>query len=301
MTQSVKISIGLFCIQRLLEGDFSRVLALASMLDRKGVDQVSISDHLAISGDGLAKYHNRFPMGIGEPWYEPISTMSAIAAVTGRLRLSTSVLIAPLRSAVLLAKQVATLDVLSNGRVDIGLGVGWQQEEYDASGLSFAGRFRYLEEQVAACRQLWSGVPESFHGAHVRFDNMVALPRPIQSDGVPVWLGLSATPRNIARIGRFGDGWIANVFDADQIAAAVTAIRAAFAAEGRDPGLLQVRAGLGPVRRADGTVDLDASFAAAPRLKAAGVTVIEVTPFFFLRPGDAIEPLIDRAVALKDR
>jgi probable F420-dependent oxidoreductase len=295
----LRISVGLFCIQRLLNGDFGRVLGLASMLDRKGVDQISISDHVAISGDGLAKYHNRFPMGIDEPWYEPIAVLSAVAAVTLRMRLSTSVLIGPLRSAVLLAKQVATLDVLSRGRVDIGLGVGWQREEYDASGLSFEGRFRYLEEEVAACRQLWSGSPESFHGRHISFDNLIALPRPVQPS-VPIWLGLSPSPRNIARIARIADGWVANIVDPDQIAAAIAAIRQAMTAEGRDPDRLEVRAALAPARRSDGSVDLDASFAAAPRLRAAGVTVIEVSPFFFCRNGDDIDALVDRAVALKD-
>src|SRR5580658_9400918 len=99
MAADVRIGFGLFCIRRLLGDDFRRVIALVEMFDRKGVDQISLSDHIAISGDGLAKYHNRFPLGIEEPWYEPISVLSAAAAVTNRLRLSTGVLIGPLRSA----------------------------------------------------------------------------------------------------------------------------------------------------------------------------------------------------------
>jgi probable F420-dependent oxidoreductase len=290
---------GLFCIQRLFAGDYARVLDLARTAEAKGIDQVSIPDHVAISGDGVQKYHNRFPMGVEEPWYEPVSVLSAIAGVTSRLRLSTSIFIAPLRPAVLLAKQLATLDVLSRGRVEIGLGVGWQEEEYEASGLSFADRFAYLDEQVRAMRLLWRDAPASFEGRHVRFSNLYSLPFPVKRS-IPVWLGLAPTPIGSRRIAELGDGWLPNMFDPVQIAAGVKTIREAFLAKGRDPDTLEVRAGLGPVRREDGTVDLDASFAAAPRLVEAGVTMIEVSPFFFCREAGQIDELLERAAALKN-
>ena len=111
------------------------LLDVAKAADDAGVDRLVVSDHVVL-GPNLDAYRwGRFPTGPEAPWHEPLTCLTAFAAVTERVRLSTGILIAPLRRAPLLAKTVATLDVVSGGRVDLGVGVGWQREEYDAVGL----------------------------------------------------------------------------------------------------------------------------------------------------------------------
>ncbi len=299
MGTPVSTCLGLFRIQHFYDGDYRQVLALAAKADRLGIDQITLPDHIAISGDGVKNYHNRYPMNVEEPWYEPISVLSAIAGVTERIRLSTGVFIAPLRPAVLLAKQLATLDVLSHGRVDIGIGVGWQKEEYEAQNMVFAERFAYLDEQIQAMRALWTETPASFHGKHIDFTNFYSYPQPWQKGGIPIWLGVAPSKISSVRVAKVAAGWLPNVFDVTVIAEGVAAVRAACTAIGRDPDTLAVRAGLGPVRREDGSVDLDATFAMVPKLIAAGVTVIQADPMFLCSRRDEIDGMLERLAAVK--
>src|SRR5580704_15075684 len=130
----VKVSIGVIGMERLYGGDFSRLVEAARQADEAGIDMLSITDHV-VMGEHLENYpYGPFPMPLDYPWFEPMTVLSAVAAVTRNIRLSTGILISPLRPAVLLAKQLATLDVMSRGRVTIGLGIGCQREEYAASG-----------------------------------------------------------------------------------------------------------------------------------------------------------------------
>ncbi len=191
----VKVAVATYGLQKWFGGDFAAVVDLMRQADEKGIDQVSITDHV-VMGEHVENYpYGHFYNPLDFPWYEPIAVLSAIAAVTRTMRLSTGVLIAPLRSAVLLAKQIATLDVLSRGRVDIGLGLGWQKEEYDASGIPWEGRYTRLEEQIRVCRTLWADAPAGFAGKTVEFDRIHAYPRPVQRD-LPVWFGIAPTDRN---------------------------------------------------------------------------------------------------------
>ena len=107
----------------------------------------------------------KFPVPPDAPWFEPLTMLTAIAAVTTRVRLATGILIAPLRPAAFLAKQVATLDQISGGRVDLGVGTGWQREEYDAQGLAFEQRGQLLDDTLAACTVLWRDTPAAFDDA----------------------------------------------------------------------------------------------------------------------------------------
>jgi probable F420-dependent oxidoreductase len=298
MAHSVKVGLGLYYIQKLLGDDYSHAIALAKEADRRGLDQVSLADHLAISAQGVGRYPDRYPMPADDPWVEPVSVLSAIAAVTERIRLS-CLMIAPLRPALLLAKQLATLDVISHGRLDLGVGVGWQEEEYAACGQSFEHRFSYFDEQIAACRALWQDAPACFKGRHIQFEDLYCLPSPLQTSGIPVWMGFSPTERSFERIAKLGDGWIPASMDPSVIAAGVAGLHDAFVRHGRNPKTLEVRAPLAPIARADGSIDLDASFDAVSTYVAAGVTLIEIAPFFFCRHADEIPHLLDRMVALK--
>ncbi|HEV3114087.1 MAG TPA: TIGR03619 family F420-dependent LLM class oxidoreductase [Candidatus Binataceae bacterium] len=232
------------------------------------------------------------------PWYDPITVLSAIAGVTRRIRLSAGVLVAPVRPAVLLAKQLATLDVLSRGRVEIGIGVGWQKAEYDASGIPFKGRYKRMEEQIEVCRLLWSTAPADYRGESVSFEHIHAWPRPVQQR-IPFWFGLAPSERNFARIAEYGDGWVPMEQDSGKLAAHIKNLRAAFAAAGRDPAQAGVRSGPRAVMGSDGRPDLDATLASITEYEKAGVNVIEMQPRIWCAGPDDLERFFDKIVAVK--
>src|SRR5512143_374692 len=134
------LSLGLPAFAKPPAGGWRSILELAQAAEAAGVDRIVVPDHVAMGTHTEEYSWGRFPVPPEAPWVEPLTVLSAIAAVTDRLRLATGILIAPLRPAALLAKTVATLDVLSNGRVDLGVGTGWQREEFDAVGRRFEDR-----------------------------------------------------------------------------------------------------------------------------------------------------------------
>ena len=192
-----------------LAADWRRLLDLARTAEDAGADRLVVVDHVLMGTHADEQYHwskRPFPPP-DTPFLEPLSSLGAVAAVTHRVRLSTRILIAPLRPAALLAKSVATLDVLSGGRMELGVGVGWQREEYDAQGLDWSKRGELLTDTMGACRALWSGSPCSFRSASVTFEDVYCAPRPIQSR-LPVWFGGVLHSKNLARLADLGDGWI---------------------------------------------------------------------------------------------
>jgi probable F420-dependent oxidoreductase len=188
--------------------------------------------------------------------------------VTSRVRLATGVLIAPLRPAALLAKTIGTLDTVSGGRVDLGVGTGWQPEEYDAMGLSFDERAQRLDDTIGACRELWSSLPASYSSANATFSDTYCAPQPVQ-ERLPIWFAGALTKRNLTRIVELGDGWI------PIMGASLNDIRdgAARIVEATDRQIV-VQAPLPMVVAADGSRDPVASMAHAPSLVEAGVTDI---------------------------
>lgn len=299
----MKIGLNLMGAERLFGGAFAPVLDLAALADRSGIDLISTCDHLGFDGTVHAdriRTHG-FPYPIEQPWLEPISFLSAVAAVTKRARLSVFVLVAPLRPALLLAKQLATLDVISGGRVTMCFGVGWQKAEYDAANMQFEGRFGHLEEIVRACRALWSEAPARFAGERIRFENFHSLPHPVQGARLPVLLGFAPTDRNFERIARVGDGWAVNPVDLPTFAERVAALRRIVAAHGRDPATLEIEAQFAPVRNSDGTIDYAATEASAKDWAAAGATTLSPLLISFCQSADEIDRFLDWALQLKQR
>jgi probable F420-dependent oxidoreductase len=301
----MKVAINVYGLDTWFGGDTRSVIDLVRLAEAKGVDQVNMGEHVAI-GEVQDEYpFGKFAAPLDFPWNEPIALLSAIAAATSRIRLSTGVLITPLRPAVLLAKQLATLDVLSRGRVDIGFGVGWHKAEYDAAGVDFADRAAHMEEQARVCKLLWSTAPASFEGRYVRFQRLYSLPFPVQPGGIPIWFGVSPGRRNLERIAELGDGWMPLGLDQTQTAEGVRRIKALMTARGRDPDRLTVRHLLMPVQhsdalfRSEGLADQEAALAAAPGWIAAGATMIEMFPSMFCRGPEQFEGFIDRLVGLK--
>jgi probable F420-dependent oxidoreductase len=297
----VKISIGVLGVERFYGGDFARITDLARLADDAGIDMFSITDHV-VMGEHVENYpYGQFPLPLTYPWFEPMTVLPAVAAVTNRIRLSTGVLISPLRPAVLLAKQLATLDVLSRGRVTIGIGLGWQKEEYDAAGVPWEGRYTRMDEQVAVCKLLWSNAPASFHGKTVSFDDIHAFPRPVQAGGIPIWFGLKPTERNFTRIAEFGDGWVPMERDPDVLAAHIAELRAAFVTKGRDPSKLEVRVGIRPTPApGQDRPDLDATLASLPAVVAAGATTLEFLPSAWCKTADELPGFFARLTAWRD-
>jgi len=291
----VTICIGLYGLQEWFEGDLAPVVDLVALADRKGIDQINVPDHI-LMGEATDKYpYGKFVTAPDYPWFEPLTFLAAIAGATERIRLSTGILIAPLRPAAVLAKQVATLDVLSRGRVDLGLGVGWQREEYLACGVPFEARYSLLDEQLRVCRLLWSQAPASFSGEFIEFDRIYSKPFPVQRR-LPVMLGLVPLPKNVARMAEHGDGWVPLLENPAQIKAGVTALREAFHARGRDPRELKVRAVPQFEFRADGMADLDATLAKIPILVEAGATAVELYACMYCRGPEEFESFCDRLV-----
>jgi probable F420-dependent oxidoreductase len=295
----IKVAVGTYGIENLFRGDFRQVIETVQIADRMGLDQMVITDHV-VMGERTDRYpYGKFPVPPEYPWFEPMTTMAVIAGATKNIRVSTSVMIAPLRPAVLLAKQAATLDVLSGGRLDLGVGTGWQREEYEASGIPFEDRGRRLEDQLRACRVLWREAPASFESETVSFEKVYCRPAPAQEGGVPLWLGLAPTPVNCRRIAEFGTGWIPINPHPAAITDGVTRIRAAFEAAGRDPAELRVRALLQTRVGEDGAPDLEKSLATLDRSVAAGVTHIEILPYLFVQSAEQLAPLLERIARIK--
>jgi probable F420-dependent oxidoreductase len=261
-------------------GGWQPILDLARAADAAGVDRLLVSDHV-VFGENLEAYGRREsggveggrqPTGPDGHWLEPLTTLSVIAGLTSRIRLGTNILIAALRRPVVLAKSAATLDVLSGGRLDLGVGIGWQREEYEAAGLDFGKRGRLLDHTLEICQTLWRDQRASVDMPGLAFDAIHMMPKPLQPDGVPVWVSGRINDRVVARLARFGRGWIPWGEDANDLAESIPRMFDALAKTGRDPTGLQVAGTLPVVRRDDKSADLDATMARLPPLVDAGVT-----------------------------
>jgi probable F420-dependent oxidoreductase len=261
-------------------GGWDHVFDIARAADMAGVDRIVVSDHV-VFGEHLEAYGQperggveggRQPTGPDGHWLEPLTVLTAVAAQTDRVRLGTYILLAALRRPVVLAKQLATLDVLSHGRVDLGVGIGWQREEYEAAGLDFGARGRLLDESLEICRTLWREPRASYASAELRFDAIHMMPKPVQAGGVPVWGSGRCNPRVARRLARFGSGWIPWGEDAADPVTAIPRMRDEVDRAGGDAAKLMVLAPL-PVRRQEnGSLDVGAVRDRLPALVAAGVT-----------------------------
>jgi probable F420-dependent oxidoreductase len=264
-------------------GGWDHLLDRARAADDAGVDRIVVSDHVAY-GENLEAYGRpelggtvggRQPTGPDGHWLEPLTLLSVIAGLTSRVRLGTAVLLAALRRPVVLAKTAATLDVLSGGRLDLGVGVGWQREEYDAAGLSFDHRGRLLDHTLEVCQALWRHSPATIDTPELRFDAIHSRPAPLQPGGVPIWVSGTVNGRVVERVARFGLRWITWGDAMADPVGGVTAMRTALAERGHDPTDLQVLGTLPVVVDAD-RPDVPATMASVPAMVEAGITDFRV-------------------------
>jgi probable F420-dependent oxidoreductase len=218
---------------------------LARLAEAAGFDSVFAIDHVAMPDAYASTYPyapgGRLPGPQFDAMPDPLIWMAFAAAATTRLRLMTGVIILPLRNPLVLAKQVATLDHMSGGRIELGIGVGWLKEEFDAVGVPFGERGRRADEYVAAMRALWRADGASFAGRHVAFAGVSCNPKPV-ARAVPVIVG-GHSEAAARRAGRLGDGFFPSIGAQVDTMPLIEVVRRSAEAAGRDPGAIEILAG----------------------------------------------------------
>ena len=209
------------------------IARMAKAIERIGFDQLDIFDHVVMGYPAAGRPKPVYPPKM--PILEALTTLAYAAAVTQRIGLGTEVLVLPQRQPLLVAKQVSTLDVLSGGRMRLGVGIGWQESEYQALGEDFGNRGRRFDEAIALLRAAWGEEQLDFAGDFYNCKAMALEPKPPQGAKLPLWLG-GAAPRALQRVGELADGWLATaVEDKASGAQMVQTVRRYAAAAGRDP------------------------------------------------------------------
>ncbi|HPG24147.1 MAG: LLM class F420-dependent oxidoreductase [Spirochaetaceae bacterium] len=226
-----------------LTDDRRYVIPFVEMLEEVGVESVWTVEHviMATSYEPLYPYSDdgRAPTGPDTLMPDPLEWHAFAAARTEKINLGTAVVIASQHSAAILAKRVATLDALSGGRVRLGVGIGWQKEEYEAIGVPYRDRGRRLDETIEAMRVLWRDDVATYHGRHVRFENVHMDARPANGRSVPILIG-GSSEHAARRAGRLGDGWYPYVISPDDFAKGVETIGRAAAEAGRDASRIEL-------------------------------------------------------------
>ena len=264
-------------------GEWQRLFDLAVAADRAGIGRLVVSDHV-VHGERLDRYADPAlgglaggcqPTGPDGAWLEPLTVLAMVGALTERVRLCPMVLLAALRRPIVLAKTAATIDVLTGGRLDLGVGVGWQQEEYEAAGLDFVARGRLLDHTLEVCQALWTQDRASVSTGELSFEGIHQMPKPTAGT-VPVWVSGTVNRRSMARLARFGSGWIPWGPDAADITSGIDKMRAAVAAAGRDPSGIEVAVNVRVERDDRGEPQITPTMAAVPGLVAAGATDLRI-------------------------
>jgi probable F420-dependent oxidoreductase len=277
---------------------WARLFDLAKAAERFGVDRLVVSDHIAF-GQNLAAYSDprtggalgrKQPTGPDGHWLEPMTLLAAVAGQTSRIRLSTGILLAALRRPAVLAKEAATLDVLSNGRLDLGVGIGWQREEYEVCGLDYHRRGDLLDQTLSVCQQLWSHRVANYHDDNLTFEHIHSMPKPVQAGGVPIWVSGRVNQRTVNRVVKFGTGWIPWDEAASDPRPGIALLREALADVGRDPSRLGVQTPLRVLTNSDGSVSVSATLAPVHDLVEAGVTDFRLVHRW--APGPDIEEIL---------
>jgi probable F420-dependent oxidoreductase len=224
--------IGVVFPQTEIGADAGAVRAYAEHVEGLGFTHLLAYDHVVgadpnvhAGWDGPYDLHNTF--------HEPLVTFGYLAAVTTSLELVTGILILPQRQTVLVAKQAAEVDLLSGGRLRLGIGLGWNAVEYEALGEDFSNRGKRSEEQVDLMRTLWTEQTVTYHGTYHQVTGAGLAPLPIQRP-IPVWFGASS-PRARRRAGRLGDGWFPMVGPGPKLELALQEVAQAAREAGRDP------------------------------------------------------------------
>tara|TARA_B100001142_G_scaffold23029_1_gene21049 strand:- start:122 stop:1051 length:930 start_codon:yes stop_codon:yes gene_type:complete len=224
------------------------VANLAHAIEEIGFDQLDMFDHVVMGHPTDDRPPMAYPSNM--PVLEALVTLSYVAAATSTIGLGTEILILPQRQPTLVARQVNTLDILSGGRVRLGVGVGWQQSEYDALGTNFAKRGKMMDEAIDFIKTWWREENVSFQGEFYEANNMAMEPNSPQGANIPVWIGGNSDAA-LKRAGRIGDGWMASgsADDYEKMSSAIERIKSYAEDFSRDPETLGFQAQLSPPPR----------------------------------------------------
>ena len=254
-------------------------LEICRVAEAGGFESIWGGEHVVLPSTIESSYpytaDGKIPAEPDTPIPDPLVWLAFAAAAAPTLRLGTCILIVPQRNPLVLAKELATLDQLSGGRVELGLGVGWMREEFDALGIPWERRGARNDEYIEAMRLLWAGPHAEFHGDFVDFAPVTCSPRPVQ-ESIPVLVG-GDSDAAIGRAVRIADGYFPGEGDTDRLVDLMTRLRTAAEAAGRDPASIEINA-MFSKHMADPVAGVE-------QLSAIGVGRIMVPAFFFAGPG----------------
>ena len=241
--------VGVVFPQTELGGDPGAVRAYGERVEELGFSHILAYDHVVGADPAV---HNGWdgPYDVHTTFHEPFVMFGYLAAVTKRVELVTGVIILPQRQTVLVAKQAAEVDLLSGGRLRLGIGVGWNAVEYEALGEEFSNRGKRSVEQISLLRRLWTEQTVTFDGDFHRVTGAGIAPLPTQQP-IPVWIGAASAP-GFARAGRLADGWFPMMAPGPELDEAHAVVERAALEAGRDP------ASIGMEGRVDWRGDSDA-------------------------------------------
>jgi probable F420-dependent oxidoreductase len=270
-------------------GDVHALVDAAAQAEAAGFGAVMMSEHVALgpgaNAEGVPENPRDYALSGNQdpstPWPDPLAVLAAAAAVTTRLRLVAGSIIVPLRHPLLLAKQLATVDLLSRGRLVVQPTVSWHRPEYEALAVPFEKRGELLDEHLAAWRTLWRDSPASFEGTHYRFSNVTLEPKPVLPGGPVLWFGGETVhPRLLRRLVEYGSGFnpLGRPSDED-----LELVRSAMAEAGRDLSELEMVGGTrGRFPDAEGVADLGEALASIPGQLERGFRTVCIKPSQFI-------------------
>ncbi len=259
--------------------DGNTALDICRRAENAGFESLWGGEHVIMPDSIASKYpytpDGKIPAEPDTPVPDPLIWLAFAAAAAPTMKLGTCILIVPQRNPLILAKELATLDQLSGGRVELGLGVGWMKEEFDALGVPWARRGARNDEYIAAMRELWKAPHAEFHGDFVDFEPVTCSPRPVNGN-IPILVG-GDTDAAINRAVRLADGYFPGEGDAERLGALLGRLRVAAEKAGRDPKSIEINAMFG-FQMADPAAGIE-------QMVELGVDRIMVPAFFFAGPG----------------
>jgi probable F420-dependent oxidoreductase len=283
--------------------DLRSLVTAALEAEAAGFDGVMVSEHVALGrgadADGVPEnprdYALPFNQDPSTPWPDALTMLSAIAGATSRIRLIASSIIAPLRHPVLLAKQLATLDLLSEGRLVVQPTVSWHRAEYEALGVPFESRGELLDEHLEAWRALWAGSPATFEGLRYPFEDVWLEPKPFRAGGPSLWFGgQTLHDRLLRRLLIYGSGFNPLGAPSDED---LEQLRGAMVLAGRDPATLEMVGGTrGRFEGSEDIAELDEALASIPAQLERGFTTICIKPSQFIDEPAEIGPFCREVV-----